>query len=554
MGNLLPEPVKISTDDELAVLGNNCSMQTIAQYIKEGRANNVVLMVGAGISVSAGIPDFRTPGTGLYSNLQKYNLPKPEAMFDIDQFQDNPAPFYDLAKHLLPSNFNPTPTHFFIKMLEKKGVLKRCYSQNIDTLERQAGVSAELLVEAHGSFGSAKCTSCKTAVTSDYFKEKVEKMVDGVRNADGDPIPWCKCDQPNCSGNVKPDIVFFGEDLPRRFFDLRENDLKECDLLIVIGTSLKVAPFCNTMHMCNPRAPRLLVNRERVGIVTEDSNGNGFKFDQPDNYRDVELLCDCDEGVLTVCEMLGWRSELEELIRQQVPSWPGTQFSPTIASELKALVSTNSMSQPKAQPQLQAQKKSPTGTPQPKPKGALPTLQKQQSVKQAKARTSANTSTRPQLLPKVEPTPAKSRPPFSATSLSPPKGKEGKSSHATTHPQSNMLTRNYRSSPVAVTKTDAEKEVSPLREDTASCGGADGFSELVDAMVTKMSKMADDLKSGLATASPSNGGAGGQAQGDQGEESARASTPEGVEKSKVRLRLSEAQRVDNAVAQASVGS
>lgn len=70
----------------------------IAKYILSGQAKNIVCMVGAGISVSAGIPDFRTPGTGLYSQLQKYNLPWPEAVFNIDYFRHDPKPFYTLAK------------------------------------------------------------------------------------------------------------------------------------------------------------------------------------------------------------------------------------------------------------------------------------------------------------------------------------------------------------------------------------------------------------------------------------------------------------------------
>ena len=87
-------------------------------------------MVGAGISVSAGIPDFRTPGTGLYDNLQKYDLPHPTAVFELDYFRENPSPFYLLAKELYPGQYPPTPTHHFIHLLHKKGILLRCFSQN----------------------------------------------------------------------------------------------------------------------------------------------------------------------------------------------------------------------------------------------------------------------------------------------------------------------------------------------------------------------------------------------------------------------------------------
>ncbi|KAF3848061.1 hypothetical protein F7725_021089 [Dissostichus mawsoni] len=86
-------------------------------------------MVGAGISTSAGIPDFRSPGTGLYANLQKYNLPYPEAIFQIDYFKKHPEPFFALARELYPGQFKPTICHYFMKLLKDKGHLRRCYSQ-----------------------------------------------------------------------------------------------------------------------------------------------------------------------------------------------------------------------------------------------------------------------------------------------------------------------------------------------------------------------------------------------------------------------------------------
>lgn len=85
-----------------------------------------------------GIPDFRTPGTGLYDNLQKYNLPYPEAVFDLDFYKRNPGPFLLLAKELWPrtvedgGTISPTISHCFVSLLEKKNLLSRCYTQNID--------------------------------------------------------------------------------------------------------------------------------------------------------------------------------------------------------------------------------------------------------------------------------------------------------------------------------------------------------------------------------------------------------------------------------------
>ena len=85
---------------------------------------------GAGISCNAGIPDFRTPGSGLYDNLQKYNLPHPTAVFDLEFYKDNPHPFVQLAAELWPGvKHSPTVTHSFIALLERKGLLLRNYTQ-----------------------------------------------------------------------------------------------------------------------------------------------------------------------------------------------------------------------------------------------------------------------------------------------------------------------------------------------------------------------------------------------------------------------------------------
>eukprot|EP00611_Tribonema_gayanum_P010618 TRINITY_DN2069_c0_g1_i3.p1 TRINITY_DN2069_c0_g1~~TRINITY_DN2069_c0_g1_i3.p1 ORF type:complete len:263 (+),score=115.49 TRINITY_DN2069_c0_g1_i3:670-1458(+) len=104
------------------------------------RARNVIVLTGAGISVACGIPDFRSEN-GLYSMLGEYQLPSPQAMFDIAYFRTNPAPFFKFARELLPGSYTPSATHRFIKALQDRGKLLRNYTQNIDGLEREAGVS-----------------------------------------------------------------------------------------------------------------------------------------------------------------------------------------------------------------------------------------------------------------------------------------------------------------------------------------------------------------------------------------------------------------------------
>ena len=131
------------------------SVDGVARLLQQGKAKNVIVLAGAGISVSAGIPDFRSPGTGLYDNLQQYGLPYAEAIFELSYFQCTPLPFYRLCSELWPGNYEPTASHRFVKMLHDKGMLLRCYTQNIDSLESAAGVPAEKVVAAHGNFDSA---------------------------------------------------------------------------------------------------------------------------------------------------------------------------------------------------------------------------------------------------------------------------------------------------------------------------------------------------------------------------------------------------------------
>ena len=81
-------------------------------------------------------PSHRTPGTGLYDNLQQYHIPEPSAIFDITFFVRNPKPFFMLAKELYPGKYSPNIVHYFVRLLQEKGLLLRNYTQNIDGLDR----------------------------------------------------------------------------------------------------------------------------------------------------------------------------------------------------------------------------------------------------------------------------------------------------------------------------------------------------------------------------------------------------------------------------------
>lgn len=262
-----------------------------------------MFQTGAGISTSAGIPDFRSPKTGLYANLARLNLPYAEAVFDISYFRTNPLPFYTLAHELYPGRYRPTVTHSFVRLLHEKGLLSKCFTQNIDCLEREAGVPDSKMIEAHGSFAKQSCIDCKAPYPEDEIKQHIEEK----------RIPKCH----ECSGLVKPEIVFFGESLPREFHD--NIDLPaEADLCIVMGTSLTVQPFASLPGGCRDGVPRLLINMERVG-------GLGARPD------DVLLLGDCDGGVRKLCKAVGWDRQLEELWRSTDPNYDASKPTTTDA-------------------------------------------------------------------------------------------------------------------------------------------------------------------------------------------------------------------------------
>lgn len=296
------------------------TLSAFCQYIKENNCKKIVVLTGAGISTNAGICDFRTPGTGLYDNLQKYKLPYPEAVFDIEYFKSRPEPFFALAKDLYPGQFKPTKCHLFLKMLQDKGLLLRNYTQNIDMLERMAGLEDKYLVEAHGSFHTARCVGPRMTLDTDSDGESGngDSSSSNSSHVFSQPVSGCgqiadakavekaiiKGEIPmcECGGLVKPDIVFFGEQLPRSYHASSSVDFDDCDALIVIGTSLTVAPFCHLVEMVGKHVPRLLINRECCAPF--HMHNSDIK-----RIRDAVYLGDCDSGVLEFIQNMGWTTD-----------------------------------------------------------------------------------------------------------------------------------------------------------------------------------------------------------------------------------------------------
>lgn len=247
-------------------------------------AKRILVITGAGISTSLNIPDFRSPN-GLYPMLA-LELTNPADVFTLKNFKQNPQLFYSVAYRTLPpENVNVSVTHSFIKLLQDRGVLLRDYTQNIDNLEVRAGLSRDKLVQCHGSYDAAHCIKCNHKYPGTY-------VFPYMRNKEIPLCAFCKPSSEEIKDNViKPDITFFGEALPSAYSVHSSSDFNSCDMLIVIGTSLQVAPISKAIHKIPARVPKVLINRELVPY---------------DNFN-YHLLGDCDDIVNFIANLMEWK-------------------------------------------------------------------------------------------------------------------------------------------------------------------------------------------------------------------------------------------------------
>jgi NAD-dependent deacetylase len=185
-------------------------------------SERAVALTGAGVSVPSGIPDFRTPETGIWENVD------PMEVAHIDVFERDPARFWSYYRPRFHSlgDVRPNGAHEALAELERRNLIAGVITQNIDRLHRAAG--SEEVVEVHGSIETSSCTRCAAS----YGIE----AVDGLFNADG----VAECDA--CGGPVKPGVVLFGELLPEAAMRRAQELAAAADLMICVGSSLVVHP------------------------------------------------------------------------------------------------------------------------------------------------------------------------------------------------------------------------------------------------------------------------------------------------------------------------
>lgn len=198
-----------------------------AEMIKKSRSS--VVLTGAGVSTDSGVPDFRSPGSGLWEKID------PMEALSTDVLYNNPKQFYSSGFKIITSMKNAVPNkaHFMIAKLEDLGLVDLLVTQNIDGLHHKAG--SRTVYEVHGTTRTCSCISCGEKFDIELIEKRVNR---------GEIPPRCKC-----RGIIRPDVVLFGDMLPDCFYDSIIK-VERSELLIVIGSSLSVAPVNQLADIC----------------------------------------------------------------------------------------------------------------------------------------------------------------------------------------------------------------------------------------------------------------------------------------------------------------
>jgi NAD-dependent deacetylase len=187
-------------------------------------ASYCVALTGAGISTASGIPDFRSPGSGVWT---KYS---PMEVASLSAFRYHPNRFYTWLRPFVKNLFeaNPNPAHDALTRLEEYGFLQTIITQNIDALHQKSG--SKNVIEVHGTYQTLSCPACFQQINA------TPDILDALLNNSRTP----RC--PLCKAVLKPDIILYEEQLPIEKWNQARNEIQMCDLLLVLGSTLTVTP------------------------------------------------------------------------------------------------------------------------------------------------------------------------------------------------------------------------------------------------------------------------------------------------------------------------
>ena len=216
-------------------------------------ARNLAAFTGAGISTASGIPDFRSPNSGLWEAAD------PMLVASIFGFRANPGAFFDwvrpLAKTILDAK--PNPAHMALAHLERIGILKAVITQNIDMLHQRAG--NQIVYELHGHFREATCTHCFRTFDGEAILQEF------LRSRD---IPRCD----TCNSVLKPNVILFGEQLPIQALRHAQDAAKQADVLLIIGSSLEVAPASEIPLLARRHGAKIVIINLEQTLMDGDAD------------------------------------------------------------------------------------------------------------------------------------------------------------------------------------------------------------------------------------------------------------------------------------------
>lgn len=214
-------------------------LDKLQQMINE--VNSIVVFTGAGVSTDSGLKDFRSKD-GIYNIKLDYNK-SPEYMLSSKCFYDETDLFYNFYwKYMITNNVKPNIIHIYLKKLEDSGKLKAIVTQNIDGLHTLAG--NKKVYEVHGTIYKNHCIECGKEYDLSYLKTN--------------EIPHCEC-----GSVIKPDVVLYGERLPNDVYEGAIKEISNCDMLMVLGTSLTVYPASDLINYFRGKY-LVIINRDQT--------------------------------------------------------------------------------------------------------------------------------------------------------------------------------------------------------------------------------------------------------------------------------------------------
>ena len=226
------------TESASPAFASSAAIEDAAVLIR--KAKRAVVLTGAGISTPSGIPDFRSEGSGLWSRQE------PMEVASLNTFRTVPERFFQWFQPLAGQIFHaqPNAAHQALAEFERAGHVSMVITQNIDALHQKAG--SKKVVEMHGTLRTLSCTNCfKKFDSSPFLGPYIETGI----------IPKCL----NCNGILKPDVILFGEQLPQSAWFEAQRAARQCDLMIVAGSSLEVLPVARLPMQALDRGAHLII-------------------------------------------------------------------------------------------------------------------------------------------------------------------------------------------------------------------------------------------------------------------------------------------------------